>query len=151
MKYFSRSHGRKKQLRPPDLYEYSVDNYWFRSVDFENQPIHAPLRGSHRAEVVIVGGGYTGLSAAYHIHRKFPDKKIALVEGARCGYGASGRNGGFCITTDWIDGLEDLDPEKCRQALDVAAYGLRQIKRLTAEHGLECDLEENGMLDVALT
>ncbi len=151
MKYFSRSHGRRAQLRPPDLYEYSIDNYWFRSVDFENQTVHAPLRGSHKADVVIVGGGYTGLSAAYHIHQRFPDKKIALVEGARCGYGASGRNGGFCVTTDWIDGLEDLGPEERRQALDVASYGLRQVKHLIANHGLECDLEETGMLDVALT
>jgi glycine/D-amino acid oxidase-like deaminating enzyme len=151
LKYFSRSRGRKEQLRPPDLYEYSVDNYWFRSADFEAEPICPRLRGSHKADVVIVGGGYTGLSAAYHIHRKFPGKKIVLVEGARCGYGASGRNGGFCITTDWIDGLEGLDPEECGQALDVASYGLRQIKHLIAEYGLECDLEENGMLDVALT
>jgi glycine/D-amino acid oxidase-like deaminating enzyme len=151
MKYFSRSRGRRKQLRPPDLYEYSVDNYWFRSADFEAEPICPRLRGSHKADVVIVGGGYTGLSAAYHIHRKFPGKKIVLVEGARCGYGASGRNGGFCIATDWIDGLEGLDPEECGQALDVASYGLRQIKHLIAEYGLECDLEENGMLDVALT
>jgi glycine/D-amino acid oxidase-like deaminating enzyme len=151
LKYFSTSVGRNSQLRPPDLYEYSLDNYWFRSIDFDNQPIKAPLRGSHKADIVIVGGGYTGLSAAYHIHQRFPGKKIALIEGARCGYGASGRNGGFCIITDWIDGLEDLDPEKRRQALDVASYGLRQIKHLIAEHGLECDLEENGMLDVALT
>ena len=128
-----------------------MDNFWFRSVDFDSQPIKAPLRGSHKADVVIVGGGYTGLSAAFHIRQRFPNKKIALIEGARCGYGASGRNGGFCITTDWIDGLEDLDPEKRRQALDVASYGLRQIKHLITEHGLECDLEENGMLDVALT
>jgi len=151
LKYFSRSSGKGPQLRPPDLYEYSIDNYWFRTVDFESQPSHAPLRGSHKADVVIVGGGYTGLAAAYQIHHRFPDKKIVLLEGARCGYGASGRNGGFCVTTDWIDGLEDLEPEQRRQALDVASWGLRQIKQLIAEHGLDCDLEENGMLDVALT
>ena len=151
LKYFSRSHGKRAQLRPPDLYEYSVDNYWFKTIDLEAESISPRLRGSRTADVVIVGGGYTGLSAAYHIHRIFPDKKIALVEGAHCGYGASGRNGGFCVTTDWIDGLEDLGPEECRQALDVASYGLRQIKHLIAEHGLECDLEETGMLDMALT
>ncbi len=61
MKYFSRSHNRSPQLRPPDLYEYFVDNFWFRTVDFENQKIHPPLRGSHQADVVIVGGGFTGL------------------------------------------------------------------------------------------
>ena len=151
MKYFTRSLSGGGQLRPPDLYEYSIDNYWFRSVDFENQPINEPLRGRHRADIAIVGGGYTGLSAAYHLRRRFPNRKILVIEGARCGYGASGRNGGFCIATEWTDGAEDLDPESRRQALDVAAYGLRQIKHLIAEHGFECDLEENGMLDVALT
>ena len=72
MKYFSRSHNRGKNLRPPDLYEYFVDNYWFKSIDLENQVINEPLRGSHNADVVMVGGGFTGLSAAYHIRQKFP-------------------------------------------------------------------------------
>jgi hypothetical protein len=100
MKYYSRSHNRGKNLRPPDLYEYFVDNYWFKTVDLENQKINEPLRGSHNADVVIVGGGFTGLSAAYHIRQKFPKKHVVLLEGACCGYGDSGRNGGFCIATD---------------------------------------------------
>ena len=94
MKYFSRSQKKSNNLRPPDLYEYFVDNFWFKAADLENQKINEPLRGSHKADVVIVGGGYTGLSAAYHIRSKFPEKKIVLIEGACCGYGASGRNGG---------------------------------------------------------
>ena len=93
-----------------------------------NETTNPPLRGSHKADVVIVGGGFTGLSAAYNIGRKLPDKKIVVLEGACCGYGASGRNGGFCIATDWLDGLEDLDPESRRRALDVSSYGLTQIK-----------------------
>ncbi len=159
MKYFSRSHNRRPQLRPPDLYEYFVDSYWFATVDLEDattarlrrdETINPPLRGSHKADVVIVGGGFTGLSAAYNIHRKLPDKKIVVLEGACCGYGASGRNGGFCSTTDWIDDLEDLEPEDRQQALEVSSWGLEQIKHLVAEHGVDCDLEETGMLDVAL-
>jgi len=61
MKYFSNSHNRSKNLRPPDLYEYFVDNFWFKAADLENQKINGPLRGSHKADVVIIGGGYTGL------------------------------------------------------------------------------------------
>jgi glycine/D-amino acid oxidase-like deaminating enzyme len=59
MKYFSQSHNRGQNLRPPDLYEYFVDNYWFRAADLENQKINEPLRGSHKADIVIIGGGYT--------------------------------------------------------------------------------------------
>ena len=95
MKYFSRSHYRGKNLRPPDLYEYFVDNYWFKAAGLEDQVINQPLRGSHTADIVIIGGGYIGLSSAYNIQRKFPEKKIVLLEGACCGNGASGRNGGF--------------------------------------------------------
>ena len=150
MKYFSRSYNRSKNLRPPDLYEYFVDNYWFKTVDLENQKINESLRGSHKADVVIVGGGYTGLSAAYHIRQKFPDKHIVLLEGACCGYGASGRNGGFCIATDLVGETENVDSETRQKNLDVSFYGLKFIKRMIAEHGVECDLEENGMLEVAL-
>lgn len=150
MKYFSNSHIRGKNLRPPELYEYFVDNFWFKTVDLENQKINAPLRGSHQADVVIVGGGYTGLSSAYHIRQKFPDKHIVLLEGACCGYGASGRNGGFCIITDLLGEPQDLDPESQQKNLDVSFYGFKFIKRMIAEHGVECDFEENGMLGVAL-
>ena len=49
MKYFSRSHYRGKTLRPPDLYECFVDNFWFKAADLEHQKINEPLRGSCRA------------------------------------------------------------------------------------------------------
>jgi len=152
MKYYSPPRNRGQTLRPPDLYEYFTDNYWFKTVDLENQVINEPLRGSHSADIIIVGGGYTGLSAAYHIRQKYPEKHIVLLEGACCGYGASGRNGGFCIGTDLIEDIdEDADPEILQKNLDVSFYGLNFIKRMIAEHGVECDFEGNGMLEVALS
>jgi glycine/D-amino acid oxidase-like deaminating enzyme len=150
VKYFSPPPHLNRNLRPPDLYEFFVDNYWFTTVDLENQKINEPLRGNHKADVVIVGGGYTGLSAAYHIRQKFPDKHIVLLEGACCGYGASGRNGGFCIATDLIREMKDPDPEARKKVLEVSFYGLNFIKKMIAEHGVACDFEENGMLGVAL-
>jgi glycine/D-amino acid oxidase-like deaminating enzyme len=150
VRYFSRSHNNRKSLRPPDLYEYFVDNFWFKSVDLNNQKLNQPLRGKHKSDAVIIGGGFTGLSAAYNIRKKYPNKKIVLLEGACCGYGASGRNGGFCVATDWLEGIEDFDPEKRKKALEISSYGLKQIKQVISEHGVECDLEENGMLSVAL-
>ncbi len=149
MKYFFRSHNRGENLRPPDLYEYYVDNFWFKTIDLENQKINEPLRGSHKADIVIVGGGYTGLSAAYNIRKKYPEKHIVLLEGACCGYGASGRNGGFCINTSLLD-WDQKDPDRRQKDLEVSSYGLNQIKKVISEHGVECDFEENGMLEVAL-
>ncbi len=99
--------------------------------------------------MVIIGGGYTGLSAAYHIQQRFPEKKILLLEGACCGYGASGRNGGFCIATSLID-WDETDPERRRKNRDVSYYGLNYIKKMIDEQGVACDFEENGMLEVGL-
>lgn len=149
MRYFSRPHNRGQNLRPPDLYEYFVDNYWFKAADMENQQINEPLRGSHNADVVIVGGGYTGLSAAFHIRKQFPDKHIVLLEGAYCGYGASGRNGGFCITTALLD-WRQTNPERRQKDLEVSSYGLNYIMKMISEYGVECDFQETGMLEVAM-
>jgi glycine/D-amino acid oxidase-like deaminating enzyme len=149
MKYYSRAHNRGENLRPPDLYEYFVDNFWFKTVDLENQQINEPLRGSRQADVVIIGGGYTGLSAAYHIRQRFPEKKVLLLEGACCGYGASGRNGGFCIATSLVD-WDETDPERREKNREVSLYGINFIKKMIDEHGIDCDFEENGMLEVAL-
>jgi glycine/D-amino acid oxidase-like deaminating enzyme len=149
MKYFSPVYSKRDGLRPPELYEYFVDNFWFKSAGLENEKINDPLRGSHKADVVIIGGGYTGLSTAFNIHRRFPEKKITLLEGACCGYGASGRNGGFCVGTALLDDACLSDPEARKGCLDVSLYGIRQIKQFIADFGLDCDFEENGMLDVA--
>ena len=149
MKYFSPIYKPGKNLRPPDLYEYFLDNFWFKSASLDEQPINEPLRGSHKADVVILGGGFTGLSAAYNIQKKFPEKKIVLLEGACCGYGASGRNGGFCITTSLLD-WEQEDPEQKLRDLEVSSYGIKQIKTFISDYGARCDFEESGMLEVAL-
>ena len=137
--------------RPPDLYEYFLDNFWFETVNLYGQKINPPLKGSHKADIVIIGGGFTGLSSAYNLIRKFPDKKIVLLEGACCGYGASGRNGGFSGVG--ISGLmghvADVGPELGRKAFDSSIYGLDQIKEMIADNGVRCDFEETGMLEGA--
>ena len=120
----------REPAQPPQLYEYFLDNYWFKSAGFETQLINPPLKGSRTADIVILGGGFTGLASAYHLIQKFPDRKIILLEGACCGYGASGRNGGFVDTR--VPGLshytEKAGPEKGRHAFDISLYGINLIK-----------------------
>src|SRR6476659_6674893 len=65
-----------------------------------------PLRGTTTADVVIVGGGYTGMWAAYRLTELEPAARIVLVEADICGGGPSGRNGGFI--TNWWDELPTL-------------------------------------------
>jgi len=54
-----------------------------------------PLEGDVRADVVVIGGGYTGLWAAWAIHDEEPDARVVVLEAAACGEGPSGRNAGF--------------------------------------------------------
>ena len=58
----------------------------------------APLAGDARADVCIVGGGFTGLWTALRLKEFEPAIDVAIVEGDICGGGASGRNGGFVMT-----------------------------------------------------
>jgi glycine/D-amino acid oxidase-like deaminating enzyme len=115
------------------------------------EPVRPPLRGRQRADVAIAGGGFAGMATAYHLARRLPGKRIVLLEGARCGYGASGRNGGFADPGQpglgWV--YEHAGPEAARAYYDATVLGLDQIRAFAREHGVDCELEENGSLQLA--
>ncbi|MFU8776258.1 MAG: NAD(P)/FAD-dependent oxidoreductase [Roseovarius sp.] len=60
-------------------------------------PAHAPLTGAHRADVVIVGAGFAGLSAARRLHQIDPQARVVMLEAGRVAEGSGGRNSGFMI------------------------------------------------------
>ena len=138
--------------KPQLLYEFSVDNFWYTKVDRDLMVINNPLKGKHKADIVIIGGGFTGLSSAYHLIQRFPDKKIVILEGAYCGYGPSGRNGGHHGPN--IGGLptyaKKAGPELGRKAFDVTMYGDNMVKEFATKHGIDCEYHENGLLETAI-
>ncbi|MFD3189538.1 NAD(P)/FAD-dependent oxidoreductase [Sedimentitalea sp. HM32M-2] len=102
----------------------------------------APLRGDTRADVCVVGAGYTGLSAALHLAQAGMD--VVLLDAHRIGFGASGRNGGQLGSGQRMDqdGLEALMGEAeagklWRLAQDAKAL----VKGLIARHDIDCDLK----------
>jgi len=101
-----------------------------------------PLKGDARADVCIVGGGYTGLSAALHLAEA--GLSVVLLEAQLVGFGASGRNGGQLGSGQRLDqqGLELLmgDPEAAKLwQLGEAAKDL--VKGLIERHNIDCDLK----------
>jgi len=58
------------------------------------------LEGEQSADVVVVGGGYTGLWTAWHVLAAEPEADVVVLESGRCGHGPSGRNGGFVSSLD---------------------------------------------------
>jgi glycine/D-amino acid oxidase-like deaminating enzyme len=140
--------------RPPWISEYYVRSIWLELAGFYDLSANPPFtENDARAEIVIVGGGLTGLSAAYHLKKRFPDKRIVLLEAARCGYGASGRNGG--ILQDFDNSLiMDIYQKKGRNAarryFKIDRQGPILVRKLIKEHRIDCDLEESGLIELAL-
>ncbi len=111
----------------------------------------APLVGPTTADLVVVGGGYTGLWAALLAKEDDPSTDVVVLEGDRCGWAASGRNGGFCaasLTHGLANGI-DRFPEEIDALERLGRENLDAIESTVAAEGIECDFERTGELDVA--
>ena len=76
------------------------DAHGFWIAEAGSPPPQPALTGEERADVVVVGGGYTGMWTAWHVLAAAPDARVVVLEAARCGHGPSGRNGGFVSSLD---------------------------------------------------
>jgi glycine/D-amino acid oxidase-like deaminating enzyme len=110
-----------------------------------------PLTGARHCDVCIVGGGYTGLWSAIEIKRLSPDTSVTVLEATGCGFGASGRNGGWA--TSWFDELDRLverfGPEEGLRLADRSSESVANIRDTAEEHGFDCDFRQEGSLWVA--
>jgi gamma-glutamylputrescine oxidase len=106
-----------------------------------------PLAGEVEADLVVVGGGATGLSAALHAAKA--GLSVILLEGGRIGWGASGRNGGQIIP-GLRKGAAELvalfGPERAKALFDLALQARDLVVSLIAEHAIACDLKLTGHL-----
>ncbi len=112
-----------------------------------------PLRGAHRAQVAIVGGGYVGLWTAIQIKQQRPGCDVVVLERDICGGGASGRNGGFVLS--WWAKLKTLialcgEREGLRLA-HASAAAIGELGRFCAEHRIDAGLVQRGWLWTATT
>lgn len=136
--------------RPSDSTEGPVAgrSYWMTTGAPTVEP---PLTGSVDADVVIVGGGFTGLWTAIALSDTDPALRIELLEGEVVGFGASGRNGGFCeasLTHGLANGLQHFADEIEILEREGRA-NLAALVAFTRANGIECDLEETGTLRLA--
>ncbi len=124
-------------------------SFWLDSPDAP-EPL-ARLSGSHRADLVVVGGGYTGLWTALLAKEIDPTRDVLLLEARTCGWAASGRNGGFCaasLTHGHDNGLSRF-PHDMPALERLGAQNLDAIEKAVGDFSIECGFERTGELEVA--
>ncbi len=119
--------------------------------DIERRPA---LNGDLDVDVAIVGGGFSGLWTAYYLQQLDPSLRIQIIEKNFCGYGASGRNGGWAVgelagTYEKYAERSSHD-EAMRQAREVFA-SVDEIGRVVATENIECGYAKGGWIRLART
>ena len=103
------------------------------------------LSSDKDCEWLIVGAGYTGLSAARKLGQLHPNQKILLVDAQLAGEGASSRNSGYLVDTTLNDGFtSNKELDNYKKKADIYKLGIDVIKKFIKEYQVDCDLNECG-------
>jgi len=131
---------------PPDTRELS---FWHETVDAIHPP---PLDQDIEVDVAIVGAGFTGLWTAYYLKNLDPTLSVAIVEAHFPGFGASGRNGGWCLgemagTATYFGDPATREPGiRLQRAIFET---VDEVGRVVAQEGIDCHWAKGGMLNLA--
>jgi glycine/D-amino acid oxidase-like deaminating enzyme len=109
------------------------------------------LAGRTTADLIVVGGGYSGLWTALMAKERDPGRDVVLLEANRIGWAASGRNGGFCsssLTHGYDNGLSRW-PDEMDTLERLGRENLDEIEATLRRYGIECDWRRSGELAVA--
>jgi glycine/D-amino acid oxidase-like deaminating enzyme len=131
--------------------DYRAYSFWLDSVPGELEP-RPPLGGRAEVDVAIIGGGYTGLWTAYYLKRSDPTLRVAVVEKEICGFGASGRNGGWCSAL-FAGSRERTAAHHGREAaisLQRAMFDtVDEVGEVANKEGIDAHYEKGGTLTFA--
>lgn len=114
-------------------------------------PVTTHLSGPIKADVVVVGGGYTGLSTALHLAEAGTD--VVVLEAKEIGFGGAGRNVGLINAGMWVmpdDLPSELGPVYGERLLDLLGNGPRAVMEIIDRHAIDCELERAGTLHCAV-
>jgi glycine/D-amino acid oxidase-like deaminating enzyme len=128
----------------PDL------SFWLTSLP----PVERrePLPGDRTVDVAIVGGGYTGLWTAYYLKKLDPGLRIAVLEAEFCGFGASGRNGGWCSGLFPVEPgtlARRFGPGPAAEMYSALADTVDEVGRVADAEGIDCRYAKGGTITLA--
>lgn len=122
--------------------------FWIDDLPSELRPDRPALHGTRSADLVIVGGGYTGLWTALLATERMPQARVVLLEANRVGWAASGRNGGFCeasLTHGYDNGMARW-PDEMPLIERLGMENLDAIEAAEAQYGMDFQFERTGQL-----
>jgi glycine/D-amino acid oxidase-like deaminating enzyme len=137
------------QLAGRKMADFQTRSFWLGRQPYTPAP---SLDGSTSADVVIVGGGFTGLWSAIYLKEADPALDIVLLEHKVIGYGASGRNGGFAMTMverNIAQLLRRVGPELARAQHLAMIETLRQIHTFAEAEGIDAEITAPGLLTLS--
>ena len=139
--------------RPPATTpDYRDVSFWLDSLAVAGTDTlapRAPLSGDVSCDVCIVGGGLTGLWTAYYAKKADPSLRITVVEKQTVGFGASGRNGGWCsaLFPKSTDALRRLyGDDAARRMREAMIDTVDEVGRVASLEGIDCDFVKGGTM-----
>jgi glycine/D-amino acid oxidase-like deaminating enzyme len=103
------------------------------------------LQSNEDCEWLVIGAGYTGLSAARKLGQLHPNQRIILVDAQLAGEGASSRNSGYLVDTTLNDGFtSNKELDNYKKKADIYELGINIVKKFINEHQADCDWNECG-------
>ena len=126
-------------------------SFWWRTLPDTVTP-RAPLPGDRDADVVVVGAGYTGLWTAYYLLRADPSLRVVVCEKELAGYGASGRNGGWCsalFPASWRKIAAESSRSEAVRLQRAMFDTVDEVGRVIAEEGLDAHWAKGGSVALA--
>ena len=116
---------------------------WINDLNFRENI--KSLKNELSVNWLIIGAGFTGLSAARKLGEIFPKEKIIIIDAQLAGEGASGRNSGYLVDTTLNDGFtSNKDLENYKKKVDIYNLGIKFVKKFIKEHQVDCDWNECG-------
>jgi len=103
------------------------------------------INKNENCEWLIIGAGYTGLSAARKLGELHPNQRIIIVDAQLAGEGASGRNSGYLVDTTLNDGFtSSKELNKYIKKAEIYNLGIEAVKKFVKEYQVDCDWNESG-------
>ena len=134
------------------MHDISNLSVWHATMPATEWSPRPALPGGISVDVAIVGGGYTGLWTAYYLHCADPTLRIAIVEAEMVGFGASGRNGGWCsaLLPMGLDAMTQSHGRDAAVRLQRAMNAtVAEVGAVAAAEGIDCHFAHGGYLNMA--